>query len=179
MPLEGSAANWHRFFLGLPINYMSPDPAMRWQVLPGQYAAYSYARGNPLVYTDPTGQCPACVVVAEYCAINPVACAAAIDAAENALLAVAVAVAAVIVADTKPPFAYNPGDTWVGPNESRLYGPDGRPQTDVHTPHHNHPDETNHARDWGRNPDGTCDHNNKGDPRPVQPGDPPLPTNAR
>jgi hypothetical protein len=59
MPLEGSAANWHRFFLGLPSNYMSPDPAMRWQ----RFAAmtgdpYSYADGNPLVRTDPTGLFP-------------------------------------------------------------------------------------------------------------------------
>jgi RHS repeat-associated protein len=54
MPLEGSAANWHRFFLGLPSNYMSPDPAMRWQtLLTGD--SYTYANGNPVTYTDPTG----------------------------------------------------------------------------------------------------------------------------
>jgi hypothetical protein len=55
MPLEGSAANWHRFFLGLPINYMSPDPAMRWRPVPGIAGAYNYANANPLAFIDPTG----------------------------------------------------------------------------------------------------------------------------
>jgi hypothetical protein len=58
MPLEGSAANWHRFFLGLPINYMSPDPAMRWASVGLTGDPYTYAKGNPLVYVDPDGMEP-------------------------------------------------------------------------------------------------------------------------
>jgi hypothetical protein len=60
MPLEGSAANWHRFFLGLPINYMSPDPAMRWASVGLTGDPYTYAAGNPVVFIDPTGLTVTC-----------------------------------------------------------------------------------------------------------------------
>jgi hypothetical protein len=65
MPLEGSAANWHRFFLGLPINYMSPDPAMRWRADSAREtlgiawprpSAYGYGGSSPLRWIDRDGR---------------------------------------------------------------------------------------------------------------------------
>jgi RHS repeat-associated protein len=75
--------------------------------------------------------------------------------------------------DVRPPTTGNPGDTVVGSKQSRRYGPDGLPQTDVDTGH-DHGQGDPHVHDWGRNPDGTCD-GQRGPGRAPQPGDPPSP----
>jgi YD repeat-containing protein len=77
------------------------------------------------------------------------------------------------IPDAKPPKEGDPGDTVVGSKQSRRYGPDGLPETDVDTGH-DHGQGDPHVHDWGRNPDGTCD-GQRGPGRAPQPGDPPAP----
>jgi RHS repeat-associated protein len=77
-----------------------------------------------------------------------------------------------------PPFQGPPGTIIRGPGQTRLYGPDGYPQTDVDTGHHGAPDP--HSHDWGRPPGGgkpTNEHH--GLWRPWRPGDPPPPTGSK
>jgi len=78
----------------------------------------------------------------------------------------------------RPPFTGTPGSTVVGPKQSRSYGPDGYPQTDVDTGH-DHGAGDPHAHDWGRpQGGGQPEAGDRAPGRPVAPGDPPLPQNA-
>lgn len=54
--------NWHRYYNPATGRYLSEDPLLR--TIPGfGESAYSYARGNPMRYTDPDGRCPICVAI--------------------------------------------------------------------------------------------------------------------
>ncbi|MEM6274188.1 MAG: RHS repeat-associated core domain-containing protein [Myxococcota bacterium] len=54
--------NWHRYYNPATGRYLSEDPLLR--TIPGfGESAYSYARGNPIRYTDPDGRCPICVAI--------------------------------------------------------------------------------------------------------------------
>jgi RHS repeat-associated protein len=74
----------------------------------------------------------------------------------------------------KPGFTGPPGSTETKPKQTRKYGPDGYPETDVDAPHGHNPDT--HAHDWDRPADGSAPtKENRGPDRPLQPGDPPKP----
>jgi len=78
----------------------------------------------------------------------------------------------------RPPFVGPPGSTDVKPKQTRKYGPDGYPETDVDTGH-DHGAGDPHAHDWTRPPGGgppTAEDRQPG--RPLQPGDPPPPPNS-
>jgi RHS repeat-associated protein len=67
--------NWNRYYDPSTGRYLSPEPMLqrpKWILaelrLGHQVPAYSYARNNPIVLTDPTG------LVVPYCQRNPVEC---------------------------------------------------------------------------------------------------------
>ncbi len=76
-----------------------------------------------------------------------------------------------------PPFPGPPGGESGGTDQTRRYGPDGFPETDVDVGHNGHPDP--HSHDWGRPSGGGRPTNgDRGPWRPWQPGDPPPPPNS-
>jgi hypothetical protein len=77
------------------------------------------------------------------------------------------------------PFTGNPGDTSTvrhpdgTTGQTRRYGPDGYPETDVDRGHDHTGAGDPHAHDWGRPSNGAPPtHEDRKPPRPVQPGDP-------
>ncbi|HEY6418985.1 MAG TPA: RHS repeat-associated core domain-containing protein [Candidatus Binataceae bacterium] len=75
----------------------------------------------------------------------------------------------------KNAFEGPPNSTVSDGQQTRRYGPDGFPQTDVDTGH-SHNGLRPHAHDWGRPAGGgKPSKGDRGPGRPLQPGDPPLP----
>jgi RHS repeat-associated protein len=140
---------------------------------------HAYCANDPIRMTDPSGLTSAAVVPR---ALPWAAGAALADGPfpVGDVIAVGILVVAAVIeiaeARSTPPFTGNPGDTVIGPRTSRRYGPDGYPAVDRDwDPTHDPPD---HSHDWGRPIDGgPPTHDNRGAPRPPQPGDPPPPTN--
>jgi RHS repeat-associated protein len=78
----------------------------------------------------------------------------------------------------KPPFKGEPGSTVRGGKQTRRYGQDGFPQTDVDIGH-DHGSGKTHAHDWGRpKHGGPPTAQDRGKERPLGPGDPVPPRNA-
>ncbi|MGD0473978.1 MAG: RHS repeat-associated core domain-containing protein [Candidatus Velthaea sp.] len=74
-----------------------------------------------------------------------------------------------------PTFTGDPGSTQIGDKQTRTYGPDGYPETDVDTGH-NHGQGDPHTHQWTRPSGGGPPKNTNRQPgRPWKPGDPPLP----
>jgi hypothetical protein len=79
----------------------------------------------------------------------------------------------------KPPFEGKPGSTVRGSKQTRKYGEDGYPQTDVDAGH-DHGAGDPHSHDWERPPGGgRPTHENRGQGRPYKPGDPPPPSTVK
>jgi RHS repeat-associated protein len=82
------------------------------------------------------------------------------------------------IPDDRPPFQGPADCTQRGKKQTRRYGPDGYPQTDVDTGH-DHGAGDPHAHDSDRPDDGgPRTHEDRGRGRPLGPGDPPPPRDA-
>ena len=147
---------------------------------------YAYVGNDPIYWRDPLGLV-ACVDDAiEADAIGGFEIGVAIGgfiwatpAGQKASQAIANAIANAMAQTDKPPFKGCPGSTETKPKQTRKYGPDGYPATDVDTGH-DHGAGDPHAHDWGRPADGgppTAE--DRGPGRPLQPGDPPPPPGAK
>jgi RHS repeat-associated protein len=150
----------------------------------GSLTLYDYALNDPVNSHDATGRNPAAIAFAACLADPPCAAALAALAAGaayyGALAASQIWNWANSVIDHpgwKPPFTGDPGSTVRGWKQTRRYGPDGLPQTDVDTGH-DHDQGDPHAHDWDRGPGGTCDDSNRGPGRSLGPDDPPPPPGA-
>ena len=74
-----------------------------------------------------------------------------------------------------PPFVGKPGSTVKGEKQTRRYGDDGFPETDVDTGH-DHGAGDPHSHDCGRpSGGGRPSHHDRGPGRPISPSDPPAP----
>src|SRR6185312_8129971 len=76
----------------------------------------------------------------------------------------------------RPPFTGQPNTTVRGDRQTRRYGPDGYPETDVDTGHDHNNSGDPHSHDWSRPTDGTPPTaGNRSVARPWRPSDPPPP----
>jgi RHS repeat-associated protein len=158
----------------------------------GGHNFHQYVLANPISLIDPEGLFPAVGVVpaAEVGAEVGGAVGGPLGAAIGATIGVLGALAAgyglakyldskrsddVTDIAGRPPFNGPPGSTVRGDKQTRKYGPDGFPETDVDTGHHGHPNP--HSHDWTRPEDPTTppDSSNRGKWRPWKPTDPQPP----
>jgi RHS repeat-associated protein len=80
----------------------------------------------------------------------------------------------------KPAFQGEPGEIVRGEKQTRVYGPDGFPKTDVDTGHDHDESGDPHVHDWGRPPGGgTPTELERGPGRPWTPADPPVPRGVK
>jgi RHS repeat-associated protein len=156
----------------------------------GDVNVYRYSVNNPTGLIDPTGKNPSAVLPGLWAG----ALTEPTPLGEVAAVAATIGIGGYLILDwlmsksepqkcediegSKPPFEGKPGSTVRGDKQTRRYGEDGYPQTDVDTGH-NHGAGDPHSHDWGRPlGGGRPTHENRGPARPLRPGDPPLPRNA-
>lgn len=81
----------------------------------------------------------------------------------------------IIDVDVKLPFVGPPGETLRNDGQTRRYGADGFPETDVDTGHDHNGMGDPHTHDWGRPDRGRPTDKDRGPARPRRPGDPEVP----
>jgi RHS repeat-associated protein len=151
---------------------------------------FSYASNDPIGIYDPTGENGLLAIPSVW---GVGAMATLPGWVGPAALAVVVLTTVVVAANiynknhsdtVKPPFTGPPGSTFVGDKQTRRFGKDGYPDTDVDTGHnHKGPKGERagdpHSHDWSRPKDGRPPTDaDRSVPRPYLPGDPALPNSC-
>ncbi|MCX6972328.1 MAG: hypothetical protein NTV93_19565 [Verrucomicrobia bacterium] len=151
----------------------------------GDVNLFRYVGNNPATWLDPTGLQSSLNSPAGASALASLVDAGALSAEEALQLAGAGALASEIAKGEsecvapKPPFQGEPGSTASGEKQTRKYGSDGYPETDVDSGH-DHGAGDPHAHDWGRPEDGgKPTHEDRGPGRPLNPNDPAPPDSSR